>query len=130
MIKIRIFISYKYEDYEYANGLEGLLKNPNNIYRHSPKREKEDMRENGEEAVRSYLIGLIRDCDALVCLIGRNTHNATGVMYELEAAKSLGKKIIAVRIPNTFGGLPKLLKSWGIIEIEWNALKINNSLSN
>ena len=42
---------------------------------------------------------------------------------------SLGKKIIAVRIPNTKGGLPAFLKSWGINEVKWNSREINNALS-
>ncbi len=129
MIKIKIFISYKFEDYEYANGIEGLLKNPNNQYRHSTKREKEDRRNKGEVAVKHYLNGIIRECNALICLIGNNTHNSMWVRYELEVAKSLGIKVIPVRIPRSSGGLPNLLKAWGLTEVRWNAKDINNKLS-
>ncbi len=130
MSKIKIFLSYTWEDRESANGLEGLLKNPNNKYRHITEREQKDMRNKGENAVKNYLKGIIQHCDALICLIGNDTHNATGVKYELEVAKSLGKKIIAVRIPHTTGGLPYLLKSWGISEVKWSGKEINDTLSN
>ncbi len=127
--KIKIFLSYKWEDREHANGLDGLLNNPNNKYRHLTDRERKDLRNKGETVVKDYLKEIIRDCDALICLVGNNTHNATGVKYELEVAKSLRKKIIAVRIPRTTGGLPNLLKSWDISEVNWNAKDINDKLS-
>jgi len=126
---IKIFLSHKWEDRESANGLEGLLNNPNNKYRHITEREHIDMRNKGENAVKNYLKGIISDCNALICLIGDNTYNATGVKYELEVAKSLGKKIIAVRISQTTGGFPHLLKAWGISEVGWDAKKINDKLS-
>ncbi len=126
---IKIFLSYKWEDRERANGLEGLLNNPNNKYQQVTEREHIDMRNKGENAVKNYLKGIISDCSALICLIGDDTHNATGVSYELEVARSLGKKIIAVRIPQTIGGLPQLLKAWGISELNWDAKKINDMLS-
>lgn len=129
MSKIKIFLSYKWEDRESANGLEGLLKNPNNKYQHLTEREQEDVRNKGENVVKNYLKGIIQDCDTLICLIGNDTHNATGVRYELEVAKSLRKKIIAVRIPQTTGDLPYILRSWGISEVKWNAKDINDKLS-
>ena len=129
MNEIKIFLSYKWEDRESANGLEGLLKNPNNKYRHLTEREREDVRNKGENAVKNYLKGIIQVCNALICIIGNDTYNATGVRYELEVAKSLRKKIIAVRIPQTTGGLPNILKSWGISEVKWNSKEINDKLS-
>ena len=127
--EIKIFLSYKWEDRESANGLEGLLKNPNNKYQHFTEREQEDVRNKGENAVKNYLKSIIQDCDALICLIGNDTQNATGVRYELDVAKSLRKKIVAIRIPQTTGGLPFILRSWGITEVKWNAKDINNELS-
>lgn len=124
-----MFISYKWEDKKYANGLDGLLNNPNNDYRHLTEREREDLRYKGESSVKDYLKDKIRDRDAIICLIGNNTHNSTGVKYELQVAKSLEKKIIVVRIPQTKGGLPTLLKKWGIKETPWNSIEINDVLS-
>ena len=126
---MNIFLSYKWEDRAYVNGLAGLLKNPNNEYRHIPINEREDYRNQGREAVRNYLRGLINECDAIICLVGENTHSSDWVKYEVEVARSLGKNIIAVRINNTSGGLPSLLRSWGIPETRWDSQSINNALS-
>ena len=39
----------------------------------------------------------IAECDAVVVLIGQDTHNAPGVIVETDMADSLGKPIIQVR---------------------------------
>lgn len=126
---MNIFLSYKWEDRAYVNGLAGLLQNSNNHYRHIPMNEREDYRNQGREAVRNYLRELINECDAIICLLGRNTQSSEWVKYELEVAKSLSKKILAVRIGRTRGGMPSLLNSWGISETKWDSRSINNALS-
>ena len=122
-----IFLSNKYEDRSYANGMDGLLNNPNNEYRHVTEREKEDLRSKGEKAWKNYLKEIIKNCDVLTCLIGKDTHNAQGVIYELEVATSLGIKIIPVRIPNTTSPSPQIIRNKNIIP--WNAKEINNAIS-
>lgn len=107
--------------------MDGLLKNPNNEYRHLTDRERDDLREKGENIWRGYIKNKIRQCDAVICLIGKDTHNATGVIYELEAAQSLGKKIVPVRIPRTFGGAPSIISNLKIKN--WDSMEINNALS-
>ncbi len=127
MIKIQVFLSYKWEDKTYADGMDGLLKNPNNRYRHLTDRERQDLRNKGESIWKKYLRDKIRDCDALICLIGKDTHKATGVIYELSVATSLSVKIIPVRIPNTYGGAPNIISKLKILN--WNAREINDELS-
>jgi len=127
VIKIQVFLSYKWEDKNYADGMDGLLRNPNNKYHHLTDREKQDLRNKGENVWKKYLLGKIRDCEALICLIGHDTHSATGVIYELSVASSLGIKIIPVRIPNTHGGAPKIINKLKLIN--WDSREINDELS-
>jgi len=122
-----IFISYKWEDRTYADSMAGLLNNPNNNYRHMTDREKQDLRSEGEDVWKEYIREKILDCDALICLIGQDTHNATGIQYELEECILLGKKIVPVRVPHTNGGLPRIIRNLEIVN--WNAREINNELS-
>ena len=120
-------MSYKWEDKNHADGMNGLLRNPNNKYRHLTDRERQDLRNKGEDVWKKYLKDKIRDCEALICLIGQDTYNATGVIYELSVASSLGIKIIPVRIPNTHGGTPNIISKLKILN--WNAREINDELS-
>lgn len=122
-----LFLSYKWEDRNYVNELDGLLNNPTNQYRHDTNREKKDLRYKGEKKWKSYIRGMIRECDALICLIGKDTHSAPGVKYELEVAISLKKKIIPLRIPGTSSGTPPLISDLDIIN--WDTQEINDELS-
>lgn len=124
-----VFLSYKWEDKKYADDLKSYLRNPNNMYRHIPFTEREDYREKGGNYVRNYLKDIINDCAAMLCLIGRNTHSSPWVSYELDVATSQRKKIVPIRIPNTTGGLPKLIKDRDINIVEWNSRLINDALS-
>lgn len=128
MIKIRIFISYKWEDKEYYDGLNGLLQNPNNNYVHIVIEEREDLRSKGENSVKDHLRRIIQNCDRVICLIGQDTHNSKWVQYELEVANSQKKRIIAVRVPGTTGGVPNLIRDRRISIIKWDANIINNAL--
>ena len=122
-----VFISYKWGDQNHAKDLDSFLNNPNNKYRHVAIRERDDYRGKGETAVRNYLKGLIGECDALICLIGNDTHNSEWVKYELDVANSQVKKIIPVRIKGTSGGTPSILKNKKILN--WSAKEINDELS-
>lgn len=122
-----MFISYRWGDRDYANALKGFLNNPNNKYRHIIKRERDDYRGKGETAVRNYLKGLVGECDALICLIGNDTHNSEWVKYELDVANSQIKKIIPVRITGTSGGAPSIIINKKILN--WSAKEINDELS-
>ena len=126
---MKVFLSYKWEDKKHANDLKSYLRNPNNKYRHIPLTERKDYRRKGENYVRNYLKNIIKDCEAMLCLVGRNTHSSPWVAYELDVATSQSKTILPIRIPNTTGGLPKLIKQRNIKILEWNSKVINDSLS-
>ncbi len=116
----KIFISYKYEDNAEKNGIEGALRNPNNSIDALSVSERNDLRSQGENAVKNYLRERIRKSDVVVCLIGQDTHNSQMVQWELEVATSLGKRIVPVQIRGTSGGPPKLIRDRNISIIGWN----------
>ena len=129
VIIFRVFISYKWEDKEFAEGLMGTFLNPNNEYRHVPYSERQDYRHQGENAIKSYLRVLINECRSLICLIGQNTHSSRWVAYEIEVATSQNKKIVPVRIRDTTGGPPRLIRERNIEIINWDSRLINDELS-
>lgn len=129
MVIIKVFLSYKWEDKIFTDGLRGTFLNPNNEYRHVPSIEREDYRKKSIEAKKSYLRGLITDCQALICVIGQNTHSSEWVAYELEVATSQDKKIVPIRIRDTTGGAPKLIRERNLEIISWDSRLINNELS-
>lgn len=66
----------------------------------------------------------IEVCDAVVILIGEDTHNAPGVIVETDIARSLGKPIIQVKPQNRpYKGLTRLGSP-----IKWTWKNINAKL--
>jgi hypothetical protein len=101
-----IFISFKDEDASHREGFEGMLRNPNNDFTHVPVSTRSDYRPYGDNAIKRHLKGLIERADLVVCLVGINVHQSLWVDYELSVAKSLGKPIVAVRLPGARPGGP------------------------
>jgi hypothetical protein len=124
---MKLFLSYKWEDRANLDGFAGMLNNKNNNYRHIGVHERSNLHGASEEVWKPEIRALMDSCDALICLVGQDTHNATGVKYELEVAISWPLPIIPVRIPNTNGGLPPLIQNVSIIN--WDAQEVNNELS-
>ena len=101
----KFFISYVYEDHAYKSQLaswasSGQLGNWEAVY------EQEDVRQDGRKAIEKHISPLIQSSQALVMLVGDNSHNHSWLDYEVQNAKSAGTPVISVRIPNTNGGPP------------------------
>ena len=62
-----------------------------------------------DEAWKNKAREAIRECDAVVVLIGEDTHNAQGVIVETDIARSLNKPVIQIRPQKrTYKGLTRL----------------------
>jgi hypothetical protein len=52
--------------------------------------------------IKSVIKGKISESPVFLCLIGENTHNSDWVKWEIEKAVELKKKIVAVKIKNSY----------------------------
>jgi hypothetical protein len=124
---MKIFISFKHEDSDYREAIEGVILNPNTKYIDSPVSSRKDVRVGGKIAIEKYIRNLMRDCQTVFVLIGQNTHNAPWVSHEINVALSQKKNIIPIRIPDTTGGLPFQIRDYRIID--WDQKKILKELN-
>lgn len=100
------FVSYVFEDRAYTAQIadwsnRGLLSPWNAVY------EQEDLRQEGAMSVRKYLSPLIQSAQAVVLLVGNNSHDRPWIDYEIQNARSAGKPLAVVRLPNSTGGPPR-----------------------
>lgn len=120
---ISVFISYKYEDIQWKNKIkkweEGGLLGPYVVV----TGEEEDVRINGETAIKNHLSPKLLGMSVLLVLVGQDSHNRPWVDYEVQHAKSHHKKIIAVRIPGTTGATPVAIRELVLIPLDPNSLK-------
>ncbi|CAM1340959.1 TIR domain-containing protein [Tenacibaculum amylolyticum] len=106
-----IFVSHVYEDQSYVSKMQkwekkGLLEGYTFTF------ETEDKRHEGKQAIRNYLKKIIEGCAVIVVLIGNDTHNHDWIRAEVELANSFHKRILCMRIPETTGGKPVILKNY------------------
>lgn len=118
-----VFISYKYEDKKLKNKVEKWAKEGRFGDDVVITGETKDVRQQGKKAIKNHLSPKLRGASTVLVLVGDNTHNSTGVEYEVQHAKSQNKKIVTVRIPETKGGTPSALKDKDLVAFEPDAIK-------
>ena len=117
-----IFASYKYEDKRFKDQLATWAREGRLGYNVSITGESQDVRQDGGNAIRNHINPIINGAACVVLIVGQDTHNSSGVDYELRNAKSAGKPIITVRAPQTSGALPALVASSPEVAFEPNAI--------
>lgn len=125
----KIFVSYKEEDRDHREAFEGLMQNRNANFNHQPVSARRDYRPEGYDAVKDYLVGLIEDCKAVVCLIGVNTNQSEWVNYELQVASSLRIGIAPICVTDTRYVVPQMIDSKKLVIYPWDNNNIRRSLT-
>lgn len=118
-----VFISHVYEDLTARDTLrswaaKGLL-GPGVI----ATGESEDFRQGGPAAIKRHLSPMLQGASAVIVLVGNNTHNHDWVDYEVNHARSVNKKVVAVRITGTTGAPPKSLAGIEVGSMDVNLIR-------
>jgi antiphage defense system Thoeris ThsB-like protein len=115
----RVFISFHKEDRGQVAGFRLMAHNPNvdiDFYDGS-------LKERIDSESRSYVKRVIKDminrCSVVVCLIGNGTAWREWVDWELATALELRKGLCGVRIRETYGRTPNVLRRLGAPVAEW-----------
>ena len=97
---MRVFISYHRADSSYREKLENILTSHNIDYYVVPEEKIFDGKSH--EFIKTYIINKMKKCDALICLIGKDTYTRPHVDHEIHAALKGGiknrKGIVAVML--------------------------------
>lgn len=109
MARLNIFVSFEFEK-------DSSLKN--SFYSQARRYSRHRIRNTSlnqdypDEVWKSRAREAIRECDVVLVMVGRDTHNAPGVLIETDMARSLGKPTIQVLSANArrcgFGGVPHI----------------------
>lgn len=119
-----LFISCVYEDSRHIDTIQNWA-SQQRLGNVAITRETEDKRALGKEAIKQHLKAKIQGAAFVVVLIGDTTHNHEWVSAEAELANSFNKKIICIRLPNTSGAVPPILKNHKLIGFNPDELKRN-----
>lgn len=117
-----IFISCVYEDAHRITSIEKWA-HEGRLGAVAITHETEDKRPQGKEAIKAHIREKIRGAAIILVLIGNDTHNHEWIEAEVELANSFHKQIYCVRVPNSNGAPPPLLKKYEIINFDPDTIK-------
>lgn len=118
-----VFISYKFEDLKYKNKVQKWAKAKRLGDNIVITGESQDVRSDGPNAVKKHINPKIKGAAVVIVLIGQDTHNANGVIDEINSAISQRKPIIPIKIQHTTGKLPNAIKDKTPIVLHPDAIK-------
>ncbi len=99
---MKVFISYHRGDTKQKNKLESILEKHKIAFYSVP--EGSDFSGQSHEGIKTLIIGYLRECDVIICLVGKETYTRPHVDHELhEAFKGVPgtrKGIVALLIEN------------------------------
>ena len=121
MANLKIFVSFEFErdnDLRDSFYRQGQELSPHTIHDSSLRQTYTN------EEWKSKARFAIRGCDAVVVLVGTDTHNAPGVQTEVDIARQLGKPVLQV-VPQRrpYQGLPNIND-----RVRWRWTAINRRL--
>lgn len=96
--KRRVFISYAYDtDRHYKNLLIAWDKNKQFDFFISDYSADVSINSSDATAIKSVISRYINNATILLVIVGSQTHRSEWVRWEIQKAKELGKKIVAVK---------------------------------
>mgnify|MGYP005828218283 CR=1 FL=1 len=118
MAKTKIFISYDYDnDRHYKNMLLAWDKNDDFVFAFSDQSADVSIQSSNADAIKRAISAKINSATHLLCLVGAKTLNSKWVAWEIDKAKELKKKLVAVKITSgnaTPSGLLNAGASWAM----------------
>ena len=102
MAKKRIFISYDYDnDKHYKNLLLAWDQNSEFDFALNDQSADVSIQSNDAAAIKRAISAKINAATYFLCIVGTKTSTSVWVAWEIDKAKSLNKRIVAVKISST-----------------------------
>jgi len=117
--RTKAFVSHAYGDEEHFERLEQSVNSSSWELKVHPRGDEEDWRRECEQ--------LIRDSDAVICLVGKTASHRSGVDWEIRTALSLNKPLVAAYVGGAHENAPALAKAG--IEPEEDLSELARSLT-
>jgi hypothetical protein len=119
----KVFISFDYEDIVSKKVVDNWVNQNIGLDISFSSEEGHDYSNKGEKHIRNILRKKINASQAILVLVGDNTHNRPWVDYEIHHAKCQMKKVIWTQIPETTGAPPKEIRKLPFIEFNIRSIR-------
>jgi len=120
----KLFLSFHYEDRQQVNGFRLMARNPNLDIDFFDASVREAVNSERSTYIRGAIADKIRRASVLVCLIGDGTAWRDWVQWEINKAIELRKGICGIRLKDSRGASPSVLREVGAPVARWNTTAI------
>lgn len=120
-IKQKVFISFAIEDKVYRDFLVSQVKNKNSPFYFTDMSVREAWNNNlWKRECRKR----IRECDAMIALLSKNTWHSGGARWEIKCARQERIRLLGMYVQkDNKGAIPPELEGKRVIEWSWNNLE-------
>jgi hypothetical protein len=116
-----VFISYRFRDAAVARTVRNFFQAQGGKCEGRAVFGDTDVTEGGESAIRNEVNRIVQECEAVLVVVGDDSHNAPWIDHEVELARSIPLPIVAVQLPGTTGGVPARIRGAADIPfVEWS----------
>ncbi len=120
----KLFLSFHYEDRNQVGGFRLMAYSPNLPIDFTDVSVRSAINSAEGTYLRKVISEKIKRCSVVVCLIGNGTAWREWVEWELETALRLGKGVCGVRLKDSRGQAPDVLKRVSAPVASWDQAKI------
>lgn len=126
MAHFKVFFANRTQDQE---SVDRLLRNLSEALPNCPIKNLSALVPKDPEHWQEFAEPLISECDAFVCVVGRDTHSSEPVAWEISNAIANKRYIAAIHLDREFK-VPEKLTNAGVELITWNPDRVPEYLSN
>jgi hypothetical protein len=116
----KLFLSFHYEDRLQVQGFKLMAHNPNLDFDFHDTGLAEAVNSDRSSYIRGVIAEKIRRSSVVVCLIGNGTAWRSWVNWEIAKASELGKGICGIRLKDSRGTAPSILREVGARISPWD----------
>jgi hypothetical protein len=97
----RVFVSYQYREKELAQSLAAPFQNANDDLDYYDMRMRVQVASDDAEPIKKVIAQKIDQAQSLLCIVGPTTATSSWINWEIDYAKSKGKGLVAVQMPDS-----------------------------
>jgi MTH538 TIR-like domain (DUF1863) len=117
--KRRVYLSFHVDDLPQVNGFRLMARAPNLEIEFNDGSLREVINSVRGSYIKPEIRSIIQKASVVVCLIGNGTAWREWVEWELQTAYELGKGICGIRLKDSHGRTPQLLRDVGAPIAQW-----------
>lgn len=118
-MSMQIFVSYNFDNHATARNVKTFFQQQGGRCQGRPVFVEGDLSLKGDAAIDAAILRVMEPCVAVLFVVGDDDHNSPWIDREAQVALSRNLGVVAVRVPNTSGGLPNRIARLDIPFVSW-----------